>query len=131
MTMSAYMGLNKLQDNSPSNSYNTSPYSTPPPPPPPSHSMTNPISMTQKLTSLLLNEQNRNKESRQPLPNNKLPPKTNTSNSTTSKQDEVKKDLRNFKLLIDPVIKKGHTKITRYDGVLTGVCVELNFSVFI
>ena len=87
--------------------------------------------MTQKLTSLLLNEQNRNKESRQPLPNNKLPPKTNTSNSTTSKQDEVKKDLRNFKLLIDPVIKKGHTKITRYDGVLTGVCVELNFSVFI
>lgn len=121
MTMTAYIGLNKVQDNSPSNSYNTSPYSTPPPPPPPSH----PISMTQKLNSLLLNEQNKHKDLRQPLPNNKLSKSDNSS--ATSKQDEVKKDLRNFKLLIDPVIKKGHTKITRYDGILTGVCVDLNF----
>lgn len=33
--------------------------------------------------------------------------------------EEVKK---NFKLLIDPAIKKGHAKIVRYDGILTGVC---------
>ena len=31
--------------------------------------------------------------------------------------EEVKK---NFKLLIDPAIKKGHAKVIRYDGVLTG-----------
>ena len=32
------------------------------------------------------------------------------------------KSKRNYKLLIDPAIKKGHQKIYRFDGVLSGVC---------
>ena len=31
---------------------------------------------------------------------------------------------RNYKLLIDPAIKKGHQKIYRFDGVFPGVCLD-------
>lgn len=32
------------------------------------------------------------------------------------------KSKRNYKLLIDPAIKKGHQKIYRFDGTFPGVC---------
>jgi len=105
----------KHQDSS-SSGYNSSPFpgAEPPPPPPPS----NPPSMTQRLTSLYLAD-NKQKEKAPPPPASK-PTLNRSSSNASSKPDPVKSDLRNYKLLLDPMIKKGHTKITRYDGVLTG-----------
>ena len=100
----------------------SSPYSTPPPPPPPSHISSHPVTMTQKLNSLILNE-NQKKEQVLHPPTNKL---LKNQGSLSKQEVEMKKDLRNFRLLIDPVIKKGHTKIMRYDGLLPGVGFYFN-----
>ena len=39
---------------------------------------------------------------------------------TTNRPDDVNQR-KNYKLLIDPAIKKGHQKIYRFDGVFPGV----------
>lgn len=42
--------------------------------------------------------------------------------SQNHKIQKIEEKKQNFKVLIDPTIKKGHTKVVRYDGILTGVC---------
>lgn len=107
----------KLSDNSSSSSpYSTPPSGLPPPPPPPPSQppRTNHTYPVQQNVS----------QSYFPKNTNELSAKTCDPRMAVSKNQKVeKKDTRNFKLLIDPTIKKGHTKIVRYDGILTGVCI--------
>lgn len=107
------ININKIQD-SISSGYSSSAYSTPPPPPP-SHAP----SLSEKLTSLF-GVPSKPKES---IPSMNHKPNIDPRQQyqmKRQKSEPVKTDLRNFKLLIDPIIKKGHTKILRYDGILSG-----------
>ena len=40
---------------------------------------------------------------------------------TSQAKKVIEESKQNFRLLIDPAIKKGHMKVVRYDGVLAGV----------
>jgi len=105
----------QMYENSPRSSISGSPYSTPPPPPPvvppppPSNSSTH-----------YANTYNDRSYSNQKQKKTTDPRQSKISQNHNSKKTPIVKR-QNFKLLIDPSIKKGHTvKIVRYDGVLTG-----------
>lgn len=110
----------KLSDNSLSSGYGSSPFSTPPsnlppPPPPPSQPPRNnhhSYPVQQNVGNVHFSKSTNDLTVKSCDPRIALP----------KNQIIEKKDTRNFKLLIDPTIKKGHTKIIRYDGVLSGVC---------
>ena len=116
---SSHYGNHKFHESSVSSesSFGGSPYSTPPPPAPPRPPPgpppgAPPVTPATQYTMLgnTFKEQNIKRT---------LDPRM--SKNQKKKNSEEKK--QNFKLLIDPTIKKGHTKIVRYDGILTGVSV--------
>ena len=48
--------------------------------------------------------------------------------SCTSQRVDDVNQRKNYKLLIDPAIKKGHQKIYRFDGVFPGVCGKMTLT---
>jgi len=79
--------------------------------------------MTQKLNSIIT-AHSKHKDSVPVTSNPKSIDMSLRQLSSKNVKSDSKTDQRNFKLLIDPTLKKGHTKILRYDGILAGVSLS-------
>lgn len=106
----SYSGQHRPRESSSGSSYG-SPYSTPPAPPPISHQ--HGLSNTHGLQGHYNSTFTEGKVNANPIRRTSDPRKPSVTQKDESRQ--------NFKLLIDPCIKKGYaTKIIRYNGVLNG-----------
>ena len=106
-------------------SHGSSPYSTPPPPPskhPPNPNHVVSQTSMQNTYSNFKESNNKYEKPRETLKQTKNTDPRKTSMSQNHKIQKIEEKKQNFKVLIDPTIKKGHTKVVRYDGILTGVC---------
>lgn len=72
-----------------------------------------------------VNQINNNNSQHKPQPQHSSISQTHntlSSNTFPASVDSAKeKKLRNYKLIADPALKKGSTKVYRYDGVVPGV----------
>ena len=98
-------------------SYGGSPYSTPPPAPPPGPPPAPPVNKYSTPNNFIDRNTSRTSDPRM----------SNMSKNQSKSNNIAEEKKQNFRLLIDPTIKKGHMKIIRYDGILAGVSINYCF----